>query len=306
MRVLPWVRRVRTRRIVDAFGKETPDLVYALGTDAWSVALDTARAMRRPIALDIHATRQTRRLARGSLTQQVAAFLVPTPALADAARARVPGELVSLVPMGVEFPDEPRAVLRDDEQTIGLAIVGSGRDVPAYRAMLEGLADVAGGRHPFLAFLELRGPRAHDVWREAGRLDLLHDISGLGDADAFRRLLSRCDALLLPEPLDEARSIVLEAMARGTVVVTVPQTMYDVLEPGRTSLAVEPTAEAWAEAVRRLLDDRGTARALGLAGREAVADRHTAAGHLEALARTFERILHGEVYPFDPPGPEGG
>jgi hypothetical protein len=300
MKVVPWMRRDRTEQIADAMEKGPPDVIYALGEQAWPVALDIARRMDRPLALDVWSAEQVRRMPLRRRSSKVAAYIVPTHAIAEALRQRVDPGLVCHVPAGVALPAEPRAVLGDPERAIALAIVGRGRDVAAYRALLSGLRRVVNEMSQIHAFLELAGPAEHEIWRHARQLELLENVSAITDAARLRALLTRCDMLLLPERFGELRTLILESMAFGLPVVMAYDPYLDMLEP-RVSAAVvdEASAEQWSRHLRRLLTDPEAARKLGLAGRERIARDHRSSAHVERLIDTLNRVASGGAYLFE-------
>lgn len=300
MKVLPWVRRERAERLLEAMEKGPPDVLYALGTDAWALGLDLARAMDRPLVVDIWSAAQIRRAPRGRRAAVVAGYIAPTRPMAEALRARVDPGLVCLVPPGVASPPEPRAILPHPEKAIALAIIGGGRDVPAYRALLGGLSRLVRQMPQIQAFLELAGPREHEIWRYAQQLELLENISAITDASQHRSLLTRCDILLMPERYGELRSIMLEAMVYGMPVVAADDPFLDMLVDGESAVIVSGAGpEEWARRLQGLLGDPEEAKALGLAARERTASLHRSSDHVARLMETFQRIARGGAFPFD-------
>jgi len=300
MKVLPWVRRERAERLLEALEKGLPDVLYALGNDAWSLGLDLARATNRPLVVDMWSAEQIRRAPRGRRAAAVAGYVAPTRPMAEALRQRVEPDLVCLVPPGVASPAAPRSILPDPDKAIALAIIGGGRDMPAYRALLGGLSRVVREMPQVQAFLELCGPHEHEIWRHAHDLELLQNVSAITDAAQHRSLLTRCDLLLMPERYGELRSIMLEAMACGMPVLAGDDPFLDMLVDGESAMIVPATEpDEWARQLTRLLTEPEAARAIGLAGRERIASHHRSSDHVSRLLETFERITSGGAYPFD-------
>jgi glycosyltransferase involved in cell wall biosynthesis len=300
MKVLPWVRRERSEQLVEAMEKGLPDVLYALGADAWALGLDLARRLTRPLVIDIFSPAQIRSAPRGRGASCIAGYVAPTRPMAEALRHRVDPGLVCLVPPGVAAPPEPRAILPDPERSIALAVIGGGRDVPAYRALLGGLNRIVRQRPQTQIILELAGPREHEIWRYARQLELLENVSAITDASQHRALLTRCDMLLMPERYGELRSIMLEAMVFGMPVVAAHDPYLDMLVDGESaSIVPAPEPEEWARRLEHLLGDPEAARALGLVARERIASRHRSSDHVARLLETFERIVRGGAFPFD-------
>jgi hypothetical protein len=299
MTVLPWMRADRTSRLAESMEKGPPDVLYAMGERAWDLGRDLARRLERPLAIDVWSADQIRRVPRGRRAAPVAAYVTPTRPMAEALRQRIDADLVCHVPMGVAVPSRARSILAAPDQAIALAIIGTGRDVPAYRALLGGLSRAVQQMPQIQSFIELDGPNEHEIWRHARRLELLENVSALTDASQHRALLTRCDLLLVPEQFGDLRSIMLEAMAFGMPVLAANDPFLDMLEDGTTAAIVEmPDAEAWARQLRRLLTEPETARALGAAGRDRVAAAHRSSDQVAALVETFERITSGGTYRF--------
>ena len=301
MRVLPWMRRDRVERLAEAMEKGTPDVLYALGERAWDLGMDLAKALRRPLMIDVWRAVHARRAPRGRRASVVACYTATTRPLAEALRQRVDPGLICLVPPGVALPKEPRSILTDPDNAIALAIIGGGRDVATYRGMLGGLARVVRQMPQVQAFLELCGPNEHEIWRTAQRLELLANLSAITDAAQHRSLLTRCDVLIMPEQLGELRSLMLEAMAFGMPVIAREDPFLEKLIDDESAYIIrDGHADEWAEQLSHLLTHPDEARALGLAARQCIADNHRSSDQAASLIEAFQRIMTGGAYPFEP------
>ncbi|MCA9290199.1 MAG: glycosyltransferase, partial [Phycisphaerales bacterium] len=230
---------------------------------------------------------------------KAAAYVAPTAAMAEILRSRVAPELVTLAPLGVSVPPQARVVLKAPDTSIALAVIGGGRDVPAYRGVLTALSPLVAGAPQIQIVLELRGPRQHEIWQIARQLELLAHLSTLEDAASYRALLTRCDVMIQPETDGEVRSLLLEAMASGLPVVAGAHRALDLLRDGDTaSVVVGQDPEAWTQRLRDLVEHPDEARRLGLAGRECVAQQHRSSTQCAALYQTFEAMRSGGAYPF--------
>ena len=297
MRVLPWMRRTRAERIVEAAERTQYDLVYAVGEQAWPIGLDVSRQIEKPLALNVWSSALVRRVPRARPQGRIGCYITPTPTLARKLGKRVERDLVSMVPMGVSVPAESRTVLEDRDAVIGLAVIGSGRDAAAYEALLAGISRVVREWPQVQVVLELRGPRAHEIWRHARRLDLLGAISGINDAAHHRSLLTRCDALLIPESSGEMNSLILDAMAMGLPVIATEDPDLDMLCPeAGTRLVSEPDPDAWYRHISALIKNPDEARSYGQKGRDIVARRYRSIDQIERLMQTFEMTLSGGSY----------
>jgi hypothetical protein len=297
MRVLPWMRRDRAQRLAMAMDRQPPDVLYALGRRGWSLGLDLANELDCPLAVDVCWPSHARAVPTGRRASRVAAYIAPTVPMAEALRRVVDPALVCRVPMGVAVPAMPREVLADEQQ-IAMAVLGGARDVPAYRALLAAISQIARERRSIRVFLELDGPAEHEIWRDVQRLDLLGVVTALASAPQLRQLLVACDVLVLPERYGELRSIVLEAMAHGLPVITGVDPYLDILVDEQTAFVVaraEP--DEWTRAIRRLLSEPQAARAIGLAGRAQIEQAHRSSDQVQRLVQCFHQMVGGG-YPF--------
>jgi glycosyltransferase involved in cell wall biosynthesis len=299
MKVPPWMKRVRTRRIADALASAEPELLHVVGEGAWPLGLDLAKVLDRPVTLDVWSAEQVRRVPHARTTSHVAAYIAPTEPIADALRQRLDPDLVSMVPPGVELPEEARDVLAHREEAISLAIIGSGLNANSHRAMLTALSRLTKEFPQIQACLELRGPYQHEIWRQARRLDLLGHISTIDDAAQHRALLTGCDILVVPERLGQVRSLILAAMALGMPVLAGDDPYLDMLAADRTAVIVEQDdADQWADNLRSLLTDNQLGGRIGAGARAWVAEHHRPEDHVARLEAAFQQVLSGGAHTF--------
>ncbi len=302
MQVPPWMRRARARRTAASLPAGVPDVIHAIGEEAWRVALDLARELDLPVTLEVWTAELINRVPPGRAAARVAGYIALSDPIAEALRHRVDAHLVSVVPIGVEIPAQPREVLTNRDDSMTLAILGSGRDLVGYRAVLTGLSRLISDLPQIQACLELRGPGEHEIWRHARRLDLLGHISSVVDAAMHRPLLTGCDVLVLPERQGQVRSIVLEAMAAGMPAVAADDPYFDILVPDQTALIVDHAVpDDWTDKLRSVLTDPAVAPRLAATARSAVADYHRPADQAERLAAAFRQVVSGGAHAFGVP-----
>ncbi len=299
LRVAPWLRPWRRQQVVAAIEHDPPTVMHAMGECTWSAAVEAAAALECPLTLDIWSAELLRRLPPARAVAKIAGYLVPTAPIADALRQKVEPELVSLVPVGTVVPRSPPAVMRSPADAVALAIIGSGRDFPAYRAMLTGLSRVVREFPQVQVCLELRGPYDHEIWRLARRLDLLGHLSAIGDATLHRALLTGCDILVLPERYGEVRPLIYQAMSHGMPTVAAADPYLDMLIDERTALLVDgQDPEEWARRLRRLLAEPDLARRLGTQARDLVRTSHRLQGQADALHTALAQVVSGGAHSF--------
>jgi hypothetical protein len=300
MRVLPWMRKKRVAALLETLEKAMPDVFVAIGEDAWQVGLDLTAAAERPLVINVWSAGQLGRLPRGRRFPQVAGYLASSGAIRDAIVTQTDPDLVTHVPMGVAFPASPKEVMVDQGRAVAIAAIGGARDVPAYRAMLSGLARIVRNDSGLQVFLELAGPNSHEIWRHAQRLEMLSQLSAVGDASKHRDLIAQCDLVLLPEQYGEPRSIVYECMAHGVAIVAAKDPLVDGLEHGVSAVVLdEPSADAWAREINRLLTDLDAAKQLSESAREYARRNHRSSDQVERLVQTLHRVAHSGNIPIE-------
>lgn len=295
----PWMRPWRRHEIVSALEPDPPAVIHAMGEDSFAAAVDAAARLECPLTVEVWSAQQLRRLPLARGGARIAGYLARTTPLAESLRQRVDPELVSLVPVGTVVPRSPPPVLRNPAEAVAIAVVGSGRDLPAYRSMLAGLSALVRDHAQVQACMELRGPHDHEIWRWARRLELLGHLSAVQDAAQHRALLTGCDILVMPERYGEARPLVYQAMAHGMAIVACADPYVDVLIDDRTALLIEGSEPPeWTRRLRRLLGEPALARRLGSEARELVRARNRLEGEVEALATALSQVVSGGAHSF--------
>ena len=299
MQVFPWLRSDRIEQIAGSMTRHPPDVVFAIGQNAWKLGLDLARHLDCPLLLEVCSPRQARKVPTGKRAEVISAYVTPTEAMAGVLRQYVDPDLVSVLPYGVAVPDRPRLILDPKREIITAAIVGGGRDIAAYRALLVGLSGLMGELPNLQLFLELRGPCQHEIWRYARKLKLLGSISTLTEASPHRSLLTQCDALLLPERYGELDTLTLEAMGCSMAILASQDPMLEMLEHDQTALlAEEDNPDEWGQLLRRALLHPEPTRKIGMRAREYVLNNNLSSTQVANLADLLERVVTGGSYSF--------
>lgn len=115
--------------------------------------------------------------------------------------------------------------------------------------------------------------------------------------------LAETDVLCVPGSTEPFPLAAVEAMTRGVpVMASAGGSVREVLDDGAAGIVVAPVSiPAWTEALRGVLDDRGTLARLGEAGRQRALGRYTETAMADAYQRAFVRVL-GHPFPGAPAG----
>lgn len=294
-----WMHGHRARALAHAIDRSIPDVLFAIGRSAWAVGMQLAAEIERPVALDVWSAALARVVPRGRNAHHVGAYVAPTHALARVLETRVDPALVAFVPPGVVLPPPPAP--RSSRIALqSLAAIGSGRNLDWYSSLLRGLARMVTDVPALQIALELRGPREHDVWREAHRLELLHNISAIRDAAPLRDLITQCDVLVIAEPIGAMRSVILEALAHGMAVVAARDDELGLIDEHIGWIVESPDADRWTTALEATVESPERAWKRGLEARSRVAEQHRPVHQAGALESVFERMIDGESLAFEP------
>jgi hypothetical protein len=276
------------------------DIVHAFGHPSWEIALELVRQTGASLAVEVWCTELTRAAAHlrphGDALPPV--FLVPDQGIERALRDEDPSLSVRLTPWGVHTPPAGREILRPG-RAISVMVDASGQGTAAMAAALEGLAAVASSAPEVMIFAESEAVRIAGLWPMIRRLNLSDRFTLIPDLEARRELSLRGDILLLPEARGEFRSLTLDAMAHGMLVIAAADPLNSVLIDGRTARLVDrPAAEAWSEALAWALHERDGAARLAASAQDYTRQHRRASAHIAAVVDAYEWMTSRESLPF--------
>jgi hypothetical protein len=318
-RGVPWSRRARLESLLGSLAplggddeSRRVDIVHAMGRGAWGMAGQLAATTGAGLVVSVWSAAVSRAAARlrpphsprGQPPVQPL-FLVPDAALekhlvSELDAAGVKDAVVRLAPWGVHAHAGVHEVIRPG-RVVSLVLGGGGSDPPAYAAALVGLASLAARGHDLMVFADASvAARAVPV-SLVKSTGLTERFTLVPEVEARRELALAADILLVPEAVGEHRSLVLDAMASGTLVVALADPLVSYLADGKTARLVErPDADAWSSAVGGLLTDRAAARALAESAREYTRQKHRVSSQVAAILDAYEWLAGRTSIPFDP------
>lgn len=296
-RVGRFLRAVQRAQQEAGGGDDGVDVVHAFGVGCWSFALEVSRQTGAGLLLELwrsSAIAQAAALASRTSHPTLLRFAVSEPAISSALRKRSPNAMVVSAPWGVHSAASPRPVYSGG-RPLAVAMLADAGDVRAASAALSGLAEatkLAGV--DFLIFLGTEdGSPAREaaVWGAARKLNLLDRLSMVPEMEARREPVLQMDALLLPEASGRERSLVLEAMGNGMLVIAAADPFVESLAEGKTArLITQSTAEAWRVGLSQLLTDSGAAAALGRSAHAWVREHRTASEQVAHVLRAYAQF----------------
>ncbi|MCC7291103.1 MAG: glycosyltransferase family 4 protein [Phycisphaerales bacterium] len=288
----------RIARIVELLSEEPPDVVHAVSADSYDLAAGLAEALNAELALDVSSWDDCRRVAalRGRAEPHVIAFSAP---LADALRTRayVPEDRIDLVRPGIM--SEPDAVEFAPEGRVPtLLTVMPFQRVNRLELLIRALAMLRDRGVAFAAFLMGEGPREESL-RALVRAKNLHACVTFANITiGAGELMQGADVLVMPAPIEHVSIRILQAMAAGMAVVSVPSPVNDSLRDGETCfISQEDSATALAAVLERVLSDRAGARRIAEGGLRHVRQHHTVSGMAERTAATYVKLRSKQAAP---------
>ncbi len=310
----PW----RARKLVEAIERRkeggderSTDIVHAVGYEAWPMGLELAAQTGCPIAIEVWraamvpAAARLRGAVQTDLGPTSPLFLVPDKALERLLRTELErsgpgseGVVVRVTPWGVHTPAKAHEVLSPGK-SVSVVVIGSGSDRAGFEAALAGLAEVVKRGVEMMIFVDSEASQKAGAWAIAKSLGLTEQFTLVPELEARRELTLCSDILVLPEAIGEYRSLTLDAMAAGVVVVAAPDAMVGCLIDGRTARLVERAqADRWSAVLSGVMEDPVQSRALAESAREYVRQSHRASAHVAAVVDAYEWMVSRDALPF--------
>lgn len=299
------------QRVQEREESESPiDVVHAFGHGTWRLAAEIARQCRAGLLIEVW---------RASLVSSAVAFVrelklsgnagvglvVGEEAMARSMSARVGKSAVIIeAPWGVHVPERQRSRSAGDVLGVGmLSEAGDARSiVPALGGLREAtrngpetlvFADVSSAEPQRLNLsLDARSVRTREagLWSVARKLGMLDRVSLTPEMEARREPILQVEMLLLPEASGSQRTLVLEAMGSGIIVVGPPDANFSVLNE-RTGVIVEKAdAAAWASAIGRVLADPAQWSAISASARTVIREHRSASAQIADVLRAYDRV----------------
>lgn len=299
-------RAVRVRRLVQQLEKmrvndqeRAVDVVHVFGGSAWSLGVELARQTGAGLALEVWRAGLAARARTLRVGEQMPpVFFAPDPAMERLLLTEGPGIAVRSTPWGVHTPDETRPILRAGRAPTAM-VVGGGRDTQAFGAALRGLAAAAKAHPDLMVFMDPVASRAAAIAKLARELGLREHLSMVEGLENRRDLLLQGDLLIQPESGGEQRSIVLDAMASGLVVVAAEDPLVSTLINGVTAYLVRRgDGQAWGSVLTAVLEKPEQTRSLVASARQWVRTHRRASDHVRAVLDAYAWMSSKDSIPF--------
>lgn len=270
------------------------DVVHAFGGSVWDFSLDVARRLNSALAFEVWRTGLIDRAVAISRRDPQVPCVFLAPDVSIERRLKAAGlTAVRAASWGVHAMTRSRAAAGTD-RSVSIIITGGGRDARATLAALEGVGLAIAERPDAVIFMDAVAARRSRAWPVAKRLGLLGRLSLIDDIELRRDIALRADILVQPEAVGEQRSVLLDAMAAGMIVVAAADPGVSWLVDDQTAWLVnEHTPRVWAQAIARALNTPSHAAALTSRAMQRVAQDHRASIHVASVLGAYEWVVGG-------------
>jgi hypothetical protein len=290
-------QKIRAMQIARSLSEQSDDssrpvdVIHVMGGGAWGMGKELARILDAGLALEVWRAGLAENARGLNLdADDRAMFLVPERSFEANIRRAIKDAMVRCVPWGAYVPDKPVPVFRDDK-LISVVLMGSGRQSEFCQAAYEGIAEAIAQRSDVMIFANLELVERAGLWKRVKAQRLQDRFTVIDRSEDRRDLLLRCDVLAYPETLHEERTLLLDAMGAGLVVIAGDDNMIQPLTEESGVLVVSrPTPEQWADRVRSIVTSRDTAQKHASMVREYIRANRRSALHIESLCDAYSDL----------------
>lgn len=295
------------------------DIVHAFGEGCWPVAAALAARCGAALVLEVWRSGLAPAAARavgiyragsgqGHRADARVLMLAQDRALAEEV-VRVPCSGSPIVaPWGVHPSHAERDRLNPEVSLAVTFMTAVSPPTPAcvksVRAALGGMALLRESVPGLMLFADAASAERMPLWRLVRVAGLADRFSLVHRLESRRDLVLQSDLLILPEVHGEHRTLLLDAMAEGVLVVAVRDPTNSALIDGETCVQVQTAApgtraepRAWAEAVQRLLADPATALAVRAGAAKFIREHRQASRYIRWVLDAYDTLARTSAQP---------
>jgi len=291
-RGLAFTQRIRAAQVARQIAGEDPsdaiDIVHVFGGSAWGMGRELGDIFDCPVAYEIWRVGMADKAARiGPRSEGREGFFAPdTPIERALVKAGV-GESVRLTPWGAVVPQDAKQLFETD-RTHAVVLMSSGREREQCIAAFEGLIGAIEKRDDVLVFVNASAAEGGGIWKRAKALGVLNRLTIVEQMEDRRDLVLRCDMLIYPDARHEQRTVLLDSMAAGMVIVAARDELVTIIKDNQTASIVEtPSKDEWQEKISSLLENVEHARSLGKRARAEIQHHRRAGVHIASLVDAY-------------------
>ena len=302
-------RRHAFRRFIESLASATPaitpdsdgalfEIVHAFGIECWDRAAHTAEhtgaalVIELTSATDLRTAKPFERSLLARTLGQPPVWCAPNARIRDAAESLGLSGDVKLTPWGVHTPPHAHKA-RNTDNPLSVSVVCSGVEPRAVHPLLDAFAQLGEHKDRVMLFIDATAADAdHGLWSRAEQLGILEHITFVADMESRREIVLETDVLAIPERMGELRTILLDAMASGMLVVSRDDPLIEATAADRVAVVIEePTVVAWLDALRAMAADPELVSQFGAFARERVREDRPVHRHIHAITEAYDSAL---------------
>jgi glycosyltransferase involved in cell wall biosynthesis len=268
------------------------DIVHVLGGGAWGMGRELARLLGAGLALEIWRAGLADQAKNLNLSDEDRAmFLVPERAFEKSMHQTMPDAMIRCVPWGAQIPEQPVQVFREDKM-FSVVLMSTGRQHERGIAAFEGIADAIAQRDDVMIFANQEVVERAGLWSRVKSRKLENRFTVIDRCEDRRDLMLRCDMMVYPDTLHEERTLLLDAMGSGLVLIASRDEQIQPLSDDSGVILVERgTREHWAEEVRSVIESQDYARETAERSRAYIRTHRRSALQVEALSDAYNDLV---------------
>lgn len=278
---------------------EPVDLVHVMGDHAWATGSRLAQSLGAGLVHEVCTETVLQRSlslarslkAKGDNERRRVCFLCPDEGVEQRLATSAPWTNRRIATWGVHSGVEAIHWPRRDG-AFSVLMLGTGDDIASCRLALDGLARLRSAAPDLLVFLDAALVKSSSaLWKHAERLKMLDILSVIDDTESRRELSLQVDAMIVPERLTEHRTILLDAMAHGSIVLAREGCPMTALRANETAVILEHgDADEWERAINGLLIERNEGEALARRAASFVRENRLASAHVRGALGAYESV----------------
>lgn len=281
----------RTEAILDALSPTPPTVVHAMSGESYRLAAAVAAAFDADLVCQVTSLADCSALSDLSLSRvgRLAAFSQPLVQVLED-QLKMPAELVDLIRPGIRASKRAACFAEPGRTPTILCLAPLDRRSGVDR-LIETMHILRKRELEFMLFLLGSGRRESFLRRRIRERGLTSYITLAQPAGDLSRATHSADIFVCPSQDATFAGDALQAMGAGMVVATFPNVLCDHYRDGETVVVCKKSkAEALADVIEHLIEDRSEARRIAQGAMEYVRTHHSVSGMVERVAEVYREL----------------
>ncbi len=268
------------------------DIVHVFGGGAWAMGRELAHLLDAGMVFEVWRAGLIESAKGLRLTaQERALFSVPERAFEDELMNEGFGDRMLLAQWGAQIQQDSPKIFRDDKD-VSVVLLSSGRQKESCIAAFDGVIDAIEHREGVMLFANTEVVDRASLWQRVKDRGMESRFTIIDRSEDRRDLLLHCDILVYPDALHEERTLLLDAMGTGMVIVAGNDEMIaPIQEANGVNIVEKPARSAWAAKVNQCLDDPQASKAQGVDSCEYVKKFRRNSQHIASMIDGYHSLV---------------